>query len=251
MMVNRIVMELIELARQKLLNNTIFLPDDADHMLAVLGQRFGLQVCFGHVESVKHLECGVASHLRICISTTEDRMWSHTSYPSEPFLSCVAALALHGSGSVIEYVDSPLKKCLRTLGDKLCSGMIDRGKAGELTSRLLWLLAKDLFVRTCVPYSCFFYSGPGSWFRWDSELLDCQPFKVLKYLDFVFGEKKWPEQANEFFENAYINFSHWVSMDNDIAGEGTHEIGYDSSLTIVLDANEHVQRRFLDNAPLA
>ena len=249
-MVNRDIMELVELARQKLLSNTIFLPDDVGHMLAVLGQRFGLQVCFGHVEPMKHLERGVASHLRICISTTEDRMWSHTSYPSEPFLSCVAALALHGSQSVTEYMDSLLKKCLRTLGGKLCSGMIDRGKAGELTSRLLWLLAKDFFVRTSFPNRCFFYSKSGR-NAWDSELIECRPFKVLQYLDFVFGEKKWPEQVEESFANAYINFSHWVSMDSDISGEGTHEIGYDSSLTIVLDANGYVQRRFLDNAPLA
>ena len=29
--------------------------------------------------------------------------------------------------------------------------MVDKGKAGELVSRQLWLLAKDLFVCTIIP----------------------------------------------------------------------------------------------------
>jgi len=65
-------------------------------MIVVLGQRFSLEICFGHLESVKYLEQGGASHLQICVSTNADRVWMFSNYPSEPFLSCVAAFILHG-----------------------------------------------------------------------------------------------------------------------------------------------------------
>ena len=37
----------------------------------------------------------MTSHLRVCIKTTEDRLWSYTTYPSEPILSCAAASLLY------------------------------------------------------------------------------------------------------------------------------------------------------------
>ncbi|KAG2744118.1 hypothetical protein P692DRAFT_20663693, partial [Suillus brevipes Sb2] len=60
-----------------------------------LAQRFGLNICFGHPDAVSYLEKAVASHSRICFSTTENRMWTFTGYSSEPLLSCVAAILLH------------------------------------------------------------------------------------------------------------------------------------------------------------
>ncbi|KAI9464839.1 hypothetical protein HD554DRAFT_2174896 [Boletus coccyginus] len=112
------------------------------HVISVLGQRFGLNVTFGHPDSVEHLESGVASHLRICLATTMDRNWRFTSYPSEPLLSCVAARRSARRAWKAEdcFGNSVLKA--------VNSGMIDVGQRGELASRLLWLLAKDLFVRT-------------------------------------------------------------------------------------------------------
>ena len=143
------VVDLVNLAMLKLCGSKKFIPNDVNHMIAVLGQRFGLEICFGHPESVKYLERGVASHLRICVSTTDDRMWSFTSYPSEPFLSCIAAFTLLGEEPVQKNKShAQLKTSLQTLRAKIYDGMVDKGKAGELVSRLLWLLAKDLFVRT-------------------------------------------------------------------------------------------------------
>ncbi|KAG8218173.1 hypothetical protein J3R82DRAFT_3753, partial [Butyriboletus roseoflavus] len=78
----------------------------------------------------------VASHLRICLATTLDRNWRFTQYPSEPLLSCVAAVDLHKKPEKLELA-------LKTLLVSVSSGMIDMGERGELASRLLWLLAKD------------------------------------------------------------------------------------------------------------
>ncbi|KAH7905806.1 hypothetical protein BJ138DRAFT_1226872 [Hygrophoropsis aurantiaca] len=64
---------------------------EQDQALAVLSQRFCLDMCFGHPESVRYLEALVASHLHVCSAVAEDRTWKFTSYPSQPFLSCVAA----------------------------------------------------------------------------------------------------------------------------------------------------------------
>ena len=237
------VVDLVNLAMLKLCGSKGFIPSDVNHTIAVLGQRFALEICFGHPESVKYLERGVASHLRICLSTTQDRMWSFTSYPSEPFLSCVAALTLLGEKPVKkDKSHSQLKTSLRTLRDKIYDGMVDKGEAGELVSRLLWLLAKDLYVRTVAkPYRNLFYAPPGA-DEWDGELIDCRPIKVLEYLEFVFGKQEWDEAAREAFENAFINFSHWVSMDSDIAGNDANQLGYGSFAYISHCANKSLQR---------
>jgi len=43
----------------------------------------------------------------------------------------------------------------------------------------------------------------------------------VDWLQFIFGEKVWTmEGARAAFENAYVNFSHWVCMDANMAGSG-------------------------------
>ena len=198
--------EVVAVVQQKLCGDKAFDPTDTKHMLAILGQRFGLEICLGHPEAVKYVECGVASHLRICLATTEDRTWSFTSYPSEPFLSCIAAFILHGSTDT-------LKICLQSLQRKIYNGMISTGQAGELASRILWLLAKDLFVRT---------KGNGLFFTnsvipdWSATLNDCMAIPLMGYLEHVFGKQEWPRRALKAFEDAYVNFSHWLDMDKSI-----------------------------------
>ena len=123
-----------------------------------------------------------------------------------------------------------------------CNGLVDKGKAGELVSCLLWLLAKDLSVRTVIkPYRNLFYAPLGE-DEWDGELVDCRPIKVLEYLDFVFGKRRWHEDAQKAFENAFINFSHWVSMDSDISGNYPNELRYGSFAYISHRANKCLQR---------
>ncbi|KAG9318913.1 hypothetical protein JVU11DRAFT_1024 [Chiua virens] len=189
-----------------------FDPTKSSHVLAVLGQRFGLKVALGHPDSIEQLETAVASHLRICLSTTLDRTWRWTDYPSEPLLSCMAAKLLH---------DEPgkLGAALEKLMQRVNSGMIDMGQRGELASRLLWLLAKDLFIRSKAENTAT--EMPSTW---DDHLVDCQMIPVVDWLEFVFGPRIWDERnkqasaAREVFKDAYVNFSHWVSMEKNIAG---------------------------------
>ncbi|KAG1894748.1 uncharacterized protein F5891DRAFT_1061388 [Suillus fuscotomentosus] len=191
----RSVADILILAAQKLCKSITFDANDAKQALAVLSQRFDLNFCLGHPDAASHLSKAVASHLRILFSTTEDRMWSFTGYPSEPILSCVAAIILHKTPSNVDFVLGILKK-------KIDGGMVEIGQSGELASRLLLLLAKDLFVRKDPPNGVIrglLYGGSG-----DAELIDCR--KVSTFWS------RTIEEAKAAFQHAYINFLHWVSM---------------------------------------
>ncbi|KAF8548189.1 hypothetical protein OG21DRAFT_1526653 [Imleria badia] len=210
----------LDTASSKLCGGYTFDAGKTNHVLAVLGQRFGLNVTFGHPDSVEHLENGVASHLRICLATTLDRNWRFTSYPSEPLLSFVAANDLHSN-------PADLGRALGTLLQAVNSGMIDVGQRGELTSRLLWLLAKDLFIRTQAKNVVT--TMPSTW---EEHVVDCQMIPVVDWLEFIFGPQIWDEEdtqaslAREIFEDAYLNFSHWVCMEANIAGsKAGNELG--------------------------
>ncbi|KAG1762984.1 hypothetical protein EV702DRAFT_1052031 [Suillus placidus] len=173
-----VIAGILKLAAQKLCKSKILHPSDTNQALAALSQRFV-----------------VASHLRICFSTTEDRMWAVTGYPSEPLLSCVAAILLHGMPANLEIA-------LR----------VEIGQSGELASRLLLLLAKDLFIRQDPSKGVIqdlHYDGGE-----DAELIDCQKVSVIDFLEYLFGKTFWSRslEGKIAFQHAYINFSHWVPM---------------------------------------
>ncbi|KAF9239629.1 hypothetical protein BU15DRAFT_74483 [Melanogaster broomeanus] len=212
------VQEIQNLARHKLCGGSKYDPGTTRHALAILGQRFGLDICFGHSEAVEHTESLVASHLRICITVTEDRRWSFTTYPSEPYLSCVAASLLHEKSEMRD-------ETLRVLMKKVNDGMIDMGQSGELASRMLWLLAKDLLVRTRHSPDVFLDEANGK--EWDGELIDCQEVSVWDFFKFLFGDDFWTkagQSATAAFEGAYVNFSHWISMDSNIRRNGLEQL---------------------------
>ncbi|KAF9244221.1 hypothetical protein BU15DRAFT_59546 [Melanogaster broomeanus] len=201
------IQETQNLACHKLCGGSMYDPGTTRQSLAVLGQRFALDICFGHREAVEHMESLVASHLRVCITVTEDRTWSFTTYPSEPYLSCVAANILHEKSQLRD-------ETLKVLMKKVNDGMIDMGQSGELASRLLWLLAKDLLVRTHHPPDKFIDERKGR--GWEAELIDCQEVSVCDFFTFLFGSDFWTkagQSATTAFKDAYVNFSHWVSMD--------------------------------------
>ena len=141
-------------------------------MLAVLGQQFGLNITFGHLDSVEYLENGMASHLHFCLVITMDCNWRFTSYLSELLLSCVAASELHRKPEKLELA-------LRSLLKAINSGMINMGQCGELASRLLWLLAKDLFV--CTQVKVVNKMPP----TWEEPLVDCEMTPVMDWLEFI------------------------------------------------------------------
>ena len=61
------------LAENKLCGAYGFRPSEFNHLLAILGQRFGLEILSSHPEAVKHVERGVVSHMRVGLATGEDR----------------------------------------------------------------------------------------------------------------------------------------------------------------------------------
>jgi len=212
------VNSIITIATQKLTGSLSGTFDFANtnEALAILSQRFALGVCFGHPDAISYIEKGVASHMRICYSTTDDRSWSYTDYPSEPLLSCAAAHRLHQN-------HSNLTHALTVLKAKVDGGMFEIGQSGELTSRLLLLIAKDIYVRKDHDISKDSYiraRGSDDDNYWKAELIDCQKVSVIHFLAHLFGDSFWSQAgdtAKELFKHAYINFSHWVPMDGMIS----------------------------------
>ncbi|KAH7884823.1 hypothetical protein F5I97DRAFT_2039899 [Phlebopus sp. FC_14] len=184
--------------------------DPYDHKLALLAQRFGLQISLGHRESVAYAESAVANHMRVCVSGSLD---NRASYPSEPMLSCAAAQALHAYPEF-------LNGCLQVLRGKVDNGMIDRGDHGELAGRLLWLLGKDFYVRSKEHSTHAFLLRDDGIYTWETaELKDCSMIPVVDFLRYVFGDQVWSKagkKAKDLFAGARLNFSHWVSMDAQI-----------------------------------
>ncbi|KAH9964100.1 hypothetical protein BC827DRAFT_49344 [Russula dissimulans] len=80
------------LAEDWLCGSQTFDPwNEPDCVLAVLGQRFALDVLPGRPYSLPALDNGIMSHMRYLHHVSGDRRWRKTSYPSEPFLSHVSA----------------------------------------------------------------------------------------------------------------------------------------------------------------
>ena len=141
-----------------------------------------------------------------------------TLYPSEPFLSCVAAVCLHER-------PANLLTALDMLAVKVVSGMINQGKSGELVCRLILLLAKDELISNSIPP---FISND-----YESELPYCNPVRLFDFLQTLFGDRVITdlarpktgdareatlrlEELERDFGTAQVNFSHWVEMDSHV-----------------------------------
>jgi hypothetical protein len=105
--------------------------------LAVLSQRFALGVLFGSRHGVPFVGSSIAAHMRVLLSTTEDRMWQYSSYPTEPVLSNAAAHLMYAE-------KTSLRSLLECLNQEILNGLIDAGTFGELMSRLIILFSRDL-----------------------------------------------------------------------------------------------------------
>lgn len=110
---------------------------------------------------------------------------------------------------------STLVSTLNGLAEMVKGGIIDMGQKGELASRLVYQVGKDLCVRTIkVPAV-----------QDEFHLEDCKPIPVLDYLRFQFGDieiryhsrNSHGETVESIFGDWYINFSHWIPMSGPIA----------------------------------
>lgn len=183
---------LLRFATAKLLRSPNFSRDDKIQPLIVLSQRFALDMVFSHPKSTKFLDKSVASHLRICTSISKDRLWKTTAYPSEPLLSHCAAVVMWKSPGDMQSIFNKLQ-------DKISDGMVDKGKSGELGSRVCTLLAKDVCLHSNT--SAQSYS---------------QSVSVIDWLETMFGGTVVPvehaQDLRRIFAGWEINFSHWVRM---------------------------------------
>ena len=202
-------------------------PKDDDQYLAVLSQRFGVQLMLGSQDGTDHAAHGIARHLRYCHGTTDDRRWYFHEYPSEPLLSHAAASCLHSGHKA-------LRKALYFLLQKVESRMIDAGTSGELASRLLLLLCKDYHVlvqcdgrdskrlRKSIEYKLT-DETTDPWYidSLDCKLPFCEQIPLLHFLEHLLGKQEFfaQDKIQQTFGKAYINFSHWILMTGRIYSE--------------------------------
>lgn len=176
-----------------------FSIDDEVQGLVVLSQRFALDIVFQHPKSTKFIDRSVASHLRICTSISADRVWKTSVYPSEPLLS-------HCAATIMWEAPKTMSSIFDRLTMKINNGMVDKGKSGELGSRVCTLLAKDICVRSNGVPPALSYS---------------QSVPVILWLKTLFGESvvltgRVAEDIEETFTGWEVNFSHWVCMGEQI-----------------------------------
>ncbi|KAK7677483.1 hypothetical protein QCA50_019596 [Cerrena zonata] len=220
---------LVALGRNKLTNSPNASSDYSnDTYLCVLAQHFGLDLCIGHPDAGVHVENAIAGHMRTCTGVTPDRWWMFSTYPSEPFLSHVAATVLYG--------EAFLSDALQVLTRKLASGMLDIGQVGELTSRMLLLLARDAVLNQLIPPRPSPPSSPpnkvqprgseGGIHDPDEPLNYCKEIQLLEWFEMLFGAQFFPEhdkvKVEDVFKDAYVNLSHWVGLKENIC-EATRE----------------------------
>lgn len=159
-------------------------------------------------------QTAVADHLRVCAHISDNRIWVGTLYLSEPVLSCVASQILHA------HPDNA-KLSLERLKDEMTNGLIDMDKVEGLVSRIILLIAKDLCARQVLFQPTQAHRG-----KWDEELLDCRPLPVVQYLEFLFGGDRLDDSMKEPLRDWYINFSHWISIRENIKAGSNGELGY-------------------------
>ncbi|THU94224.1 hypothetical protein K435DRAFT_860761 [Dendrothele bispora CBS 962.96] len=195
------------------------------HFLAVLSQRFSLQLVMGSRDAVEYLEESIANRMRYVLLTSTDRSWQFTCYPSEPVLSNAAAHFLYGE-------EKMLTAAIYALARQIGEHVIDAGEHGELISRLLVLISRDvttiraynmapaptLRYRENISFQKFPLHAGKAYFDY------LRPVAVLDVLDTLFGpgwtkDKNNEDQREEIkgdFANAFVSASHWVSMTNKV-----------------------------------
>ncbi|QRV80268.1 hypothetical protein RhiJN_08283 [Ceratobasidium sp. AG-Ba] len=205
--------KIVDTAMIKLCNRERPDTTNFDQVFALLSQRFILDICFKRYRANTLVQEGIGSHLRYCFDTSADRTWQRSGYPSEPLLSCAVTKMIYGkdkpeTGQWIENLSPMLAILLNAIVDQ----MVEPGQKGELISRLIYLIAKDLAVRE---------EHIGGSLDLDSELLDCRPLAVADYLAFLFGRKTITLDMTTLLDGWYINFSHWVPMSKSVEFAGS------------------------------
>jgi hypothetical protein len=180
-------------------------PSDKHHVFAAMASRLCLDPCMNNEEATALANEAVNSHLRVVVGIDSSSGWMTTVTPSEPIVADAVAEILAAEGK--------WPSSVRTLAhDLLSKGLVDKGLKGELFSRLLLILARDVVLA----------NTPTQDFKWS------QHFTLSKFLETLYAskciqdldsprpEKRRRSRATSFsasFANAVMNFSHFTSTD--------------------------------------
>ena len=122
---------------QKLIGTTPYQPEDVNHVLAALSSRICLEPVLYKLETIRLQERGIANHLRLITDMNIVDGVVRTTVPPEPLVSEAVANLLSSSAPAW-----PVS--IHTLATRLLQpGLIDKGRSGELITRLLFVLSRD------------------------------------------------------------------------------------------------------------
>lgn len=131
--------ELIKVSKVKLIGGAPaeYNPEDPNQVFAVLSVRLFLDLVLANPKSLPLAQIAVNQHMRILDSVEPENGIMYTTTPSEPIL---ANAAMHHLLSAKNKWQLSLKTFTREL---LNHGLIEKGRKGELYSRLILTLAHD------------------------------------------------------------------------------------------------------------
>jgi hypothetical protein len=183
----------VRLASLKLTNGEPFNAKDKSHVFAVVSQRLCLDPVLAGAEAIQLADRSVSHHMRVLTGFSDNHSIFYTHSPSEPILALGAIDILYNARD-----SKRLGRVLNTLSADLCSaGLVDKGLLGELSARILLLIARD-------------YAAPIE----QSRRNYLKPVLLMDVLSKLFGTTTWAgsnqEKFNNAFANAYVNFTHWV-----------------------------------------
>ena len=199
--------DLRQFVTQKLLRSRSYDTTDPQHVAAVLAAR----ICLGRVinsrDAITFQEVAVSSHLRLVQEMDSQNGLLRTIVPPEPIISEAVAHLLTSTGSWPQSIECLATKLLRP-------GIIDKGRSGELVTRLLLIMAHDKCAEELMRLKgahvpTFDFAKPLSLLDFLRNL-----FTTSIYDSIVTAPVgRFGTTVGEVFRGALLNFTHFVETE--------------------------------------
>lgn len=155
----------------------------------------------------------VQRNMRIAYTAPSHRVYMRTGYSSEPILAEAAANLMQKLRAENEYADNyPKDRIANILKKHVENGLISKDRLGELTGRLLLILAID----------CAQEVAQGNWPRWSKAV------GVIGFMRSLVGNENYDERIrncvpdnrmgeafDDYFKNSVVRFTHFAQVDDD------------------------------------
>jgi hypothetical protein len=128
----------------------------------------------------------VASHMSFAYMSSKDRSILRAGYPPEPFLSAAA----------VRRMPSNYKTWVLWLKEMIVSDYVSKGDRGELISRVLLTIARDLAHKEEMDRIKANEGSPRPPLGLNSCLTGHEPVRVCDFLKYFVGENEWDRVAN-------------------------------------------------------